>query len=201
MSISECRWDLLLPVLTQPAGDVAGASTFSIFRFSDSAFLLMFMGHYRYRRGDSAKITLSYAAGGLIVIIFMAMFYAIYGELAPEQPYVIGKISIFFTAINLIGKIDLIAVYAFDIVLLFALVLNVQMCAYCLSYVCKSGALWAYSLAINAVLIACCFIFNNNFVALNKIMYQWLWIATLLFAYVAPLSAWLLKRKKKGAGV
>jgi hypothetical protein len=154
----------------------------------------MFMGHYKYRRGDSAKITLSYAAGGAVVLLFMAMFYAIYGELSPEQPYAIGKISIFFTAINLVGKIDLLAAYAFDIVLLFALVLNVQMCTYCLGVAFNRGVNWLYSLAINGVLIALCFVLNNNFVALNQFMHKWMWIAALLFAYALPLCGWLLKR-------
>jgi hypothetical protein len=155
----------------------------------------MFIGRYKYSRGDCAKITLSYVGGGALVILFMAMFYSIYGELSPMQPYAIGKISLFFTAINLVGKIDLLAVYVLDIVLLFALVLNVQMCVHCIECVVGKHLPEVYSLAVNALLIVCCFVFNNHFTALNGIYYNWLWIVSVLFAYIFPCFALVLRRR------
>jgi hypothetical protein len=195
MSISECRFDLLLPVLKGGVNDVAKTSLASITRFSDSAILLMFLGHYKYAKGDAAKITLSYALGGVITLLFMAIFYTIYGPLSAAQPYAIAKIGIFFSAINLLGRIDLFAVYILDIVILFALVINVQMCTYCLKKVFNRDICWVYSLCVNAILIAVCFIFNNNFVGVSNFTYGYLWIAAIIFCYALPLSCFLMRKR------
>ncbi|MGN0817907.1 MAG: GerAB/ArcD/ProY family transporter [Candidatus Coproplasma sp.] len=196
MSLPECDFTSLLPVLKQPASKLFGGALAAVFRFTDSAFLLMFMGHYKYKKGDSAKITLSYAAGGLIVIFFMLLFYAVYGELAPLESFAITKTGIFFSAINLIGRADIIAVYALDIVALFAIVLNVQLSCYCLQKAFKRDNRPLYSLAVNSVLLALTLIFNNSFHALEQVGARWLWIPAVIFAYVIPLSAWALRRKQ-----
>jgi spore germination protein KB len=197
MSINECQFSALLPILKVPFKDVANGSIASIFRFSDSAFLIMFTGNFSYKKGDAAKITLSYLLGSAILLLFMAMFYAVFAQLSPTQAFAIEKIPIFFTAINLVGKIDLFALYALDLVMLFALVLNVQMGCYCLTKVFNCDLSWAYSLGVNAILIALSLIFNNHFFALNQFFCRWMWIATLLFAYVLPLGGWLLLRRDK----
>lgn len=192
MSIAECRFSNLLPVLKQPFGEVAGASLGGISRFSESAFLLMYLGHFKYKKGDCTKITLSYALGGLIVLLFMAIFYAIYGELSQAQPFAIAQISIFFSAINLVGRVDLFALYALEIVMLFALVLNVQMCTYCLTKVLHRQYSGIFSFAASAALLILCILLNNRFVGLSMFSYKWLWIAAALFAYLIPVLCWTL---------
>lgn len=197
MSVAEADFTNLLPVLNQPFKKVAGFSLASIFRFSESAFLLMFMGHYKYKNGDSAKLTLSYAAGGLVVIAFMAAFYSLYGALAPTRSFAISNISVFFPVIEFVGRIDLFLVYAFDLVALFATVLNIQLGVHCLALVFNRNFRILYSICINAVLVAVTFIFNNKYILLQKIIGGWLWIPALLFAYIIPVLAWALRRKNK----
>lgn len=196
MSLTECDFAALLPVLKQPASKLFGGTLGAVFRFTDSAFLLMFLGHFKYKKGDCAKITLSYAAGGAVVIFFMTVFYAVYGELAPLESFAITKTAIFFSAINLIGRADILAVYALDIVILFAIVLNVQMSCYCLQKTFNRDNRPLFSLAVNAVLLAITLVFNNNFHALEQVGSAWLWIPALIFAYILPLSAWFFRRKQ-----
>ena len=81
MSISEIKWDNFLPVLKTPAKNVLGASVLTAFRFFEPCWLLMFMGHFKYKKGDAAKITLSYAGGALIVLLFLAAIYNSYENL------------------------------------------------------------------------------------------------------------------------
>lgn len=196
MSIAEAKFDELLPVFSQPFGKVANASLASVFRFSESAYLVMLMGHYKYKKGDCAKLTVSYAAGGAVVLLFLAVYYGIYGALASNQPFAISKLSIFFSAIDYVGRIDLFALYALDVVLLFAIVLNVQMCVHCLRYATGYDNAAVWSLAVNGVLVVLVFFLNNRFTAVNRALSSWLWIATLVFAYVLPLCGWALRRKE-----
>lgn len=197
MALAGARFVNLLPILKQPLSKLAGGTLSSAFRFNESTFMLMFMGHFRYKKGDGAKITLSYAVGGLIVVLFMLVFYAVYGELAQTQPFAITKISIGFASTDTFGRLDLLAVYALDIVMLFALVLNVQMSAYCLSKAFNRDNRPVYSLVINAVLLALTIVFNFEFQALQAIGAKWLWIPTLIFAYALPLLAWTCRRKNE----
>lgn len=196
ISIMECDFSSLLPVFTQPVSKLFEGSLAAVFRFTDSAFMLMFMGHFKYKKGDCAKITVSYAAGGIIVILFMIIFYSIYGELAPLESFAITKTGIFFSAINLIGRVDILAVYALDIVILFAVVLNVQMSCYCLQKTFNRDNRPLYSLTVNGVLLLLTLIFNNKFNALEQVGAKWLWITALIFSYVLPLSVWVLRRRE-----
>ncbi|MDE7400785.1 MAG: spore germination protein [Clostridia bacterium] len=197
MSVTEGDFTNLLPIMRQPVLKVAGMSLSSLFRFSESAFLLMFMGHYKYKKGDAAKLTISYAAGGVAVIALMASFYALYGPLAPTRSFLLNNISVFFPIVGFVGRVDLFVVYAFDLVVLFAIVLNVQACVHCLCLTFNKNWRIVYSLCANAVLIVITFLVNNNFTVLQKIAGDWMWIPAVLFAYLIPVLAWALRRRSR----
>ena len=197
MALSEVDLTNLLPVLKTPATKILSGSFGTFFRFIEPSFLLMFMGHFRYRKGDAAKITVSYAGGGLIVILFTAVFYSIYGVISPSRDFAISKVAIFFPAIELIGRIDLIALYFLEIAMLFALVINIQLCVHCLKK-CSGweiGGVW--SLVVNAILLALVIILDNKFSGLHVFYSKWVWIMTLVFALVLPLLAWTLKKGER----
>lgn len=197
MSVAEADFSNLLPILKQPPLKIAGYGLGSTFRFSESAFLLMFMGHYKYKKGDAAKLTVSYVAGGLIVILLMASFYSLYGPLTPTRSFLLNNIAVFFPIVSFVGRVDLFLLYAFDLVVLFAIVLNVQACVHCLSVAFNKNWRIVYSLCANAVLIAVTFIANNRFSALHNAAVGWFWIPAVLFAYLIPVLAWTLKRRSE----
>ena len=197
MSLEGADFTNLMPVLKQPFSKVAGLSLSSLFRFSDSAFLLLFLGHYKYKKGDAAKMTIAYVLGGLVVADFLVMFYCVYGRLAPTRSFALSNISVFFPAISYVGRIDLFLLYAFDIVALFAIVLNIQAFVHCLCKAFNKNVRIIYSVIANAVLIALTFIFNNKFFPLQQAAAKWFWIPAAVFAYLIPLLAWTLRRKPR----
>lgn len=197
MSVTQADYSHLLPILKQPFIKVAGFSLASVFRFSESAFLLMFMGHFKYKKGDAAKMTISYAAGGLIVVMIMATFYSLYGALAVTRNFAISNISVFFPIISFIGRIDLFVVYAFDLVVLFAVILNVQASVHCMCLAFNKNWRIVYSVGVNAVLLIVTIFANNNFHALQTIAADWLWIPAIIFAYLIPVLAWALRRRER----
>lgn len=196
MAVEGADFANLLPVLKQPFRKVASLSVGSLYRFSESAFLLLFMGHYKYKKGDAAKMTVSYAAGGIIATVFIVLFYCIYGPLTPTRSFALSNISVFFPSISYVGRVDLFLVYAFDIVALFAIVLNIQAFVHCLCKTFDKNCRIIYSLAANALLIAVVFIVNNNFEALQQAAAKWFWIPAVIFSYIVPALAWVLGRKR-----
>lgn len=196
MSFSEVDFSNLLPILKTPPLQVLGGSYKTALNFLEPAYLLMFLGHFRYKKGDAAKITLSYALGALIVLVFLAFFYGIYGELTSSRQFAISKTSLYFSAIDIVGRIDLYALYALEVVMLFALVLNIQLAVHCLVKCTGWDCPEILSFAVNAVLLIIALVCNHLFTAMQSFYADWIWIAVVLFAVIAPLSAWGLNRRK-----
>ena len=197
MSCGEAEWSNLLPVLKTPAKDIFGTAAGNIFRFVEPCWLLMFMGRFKYKKGDAAKITVSYAAGALIVIFFLAIFYAIYGGLAPSRTYAISRISLFFPALDTVGRVDLIMLYVLETVMLFGLVLNIQLAVYaiskCIGWDNRVVISMIVNVALAAVLIGCDGFYNNIYNLYN----QWLWIYFIIFTVFVPVLSWTLKRRQR----
>lgn len=194
MSFKEVQWDNFLPVLKQPSR-VFSSSLANAFRFAEPSFLLMFMGHFKYNKGDAAKITISYIGGAIFVMSVLAAFYGIYGDLAQSRQFAISKISLFFPAIELLGRIDLLTLYILEIAMLFALALNIQLAVHCIGQCTGYRNSAVLSVAVNALLIALIIIFNNNMNVLSVVWSKWMWIVFLIFANIVPLASWFMRRK------
>ena len=197
MSFTEVDFSNLLPILKTPPLKVLGGSYKTALNFLEPAYLLMFLGHFRHKKGDTAKITLSYVFGALIVLAFLAVFYGIYAEITSSRQFAISKTSLYFSAIDIVGRIDLYALYALEVVMLFALVLNVQLAVHCLVKCTGWDCPEILSLAVNAAIMTIMLTCNHYFTAMQTFYANWMWIAVLLFAVIAPLSAWALKRRER----
>ena len=194
MSLHELQWDNFLPMFKQPR-KIFKSSLSNAHRFAEPAYLLMFMGHFKYKKGDATKITLSYIGGALFVMAVLAAFYGNYGDMSESRSFAISKISLFFPAIDLIGRIDLLALYILEIVMLFALVLNFQFAVYCIEKCTGYKNRPVLSLAVNSLFFVLLVVFDNSYSSIHSVWIKWMWIVFLIFASLVPLSAWLMRRK------
>lgn len=197
MAVGEVKWDSFLPVLKTPPKKLFSSSLSSFHRFAEPCWLLMFLGNFKYKKGDAAKITLSYAGGAAVTLFTLFVFYGIYGDVAMSRQFAVSKISLFFPAIEMIGRIDLLALYALEIVMLFALVLNVQLAVHCLEKCTGYKNSGVLSLAVNASLLTVLAAFGNRFHSILGAYQKWLWIAFVLFAVAVPLLSWTLPKRRK----
>ena len=214
MSVGEANVGWLLPVLrTTSASSVFSGARFSLYNFTDGAMMLMLMGRFRYKKGDSLKITLIYALSALVVLLFLVLFYSIFSALSPDQYFAVSKMAIFFSALSLVGRIDLIAAYAMEACMLFALLLYVQLCVTC---VCEalgkeqtagrnvSPASAAASVAVNVLLAALVIAFNEMYLPVQQFYRMYMWAAFALFSFILPaagaVAALLRGAKGKEAG-
>ncbi len=198
MSALEIKWENFLPVLKTPVPNLVKGSLNSFYRFVEPCWLLMFMGKFKYHKWDAAKITLSYLGGAVIVLVVLLTFYGVYGDIAVSRQFAISKISLFFPAIEMIGRVDLLALYVLETVMLFALVLNIQLAVECISDCTGYKNKNVISLIANAVLMIILIVFNNNFSAIHDAYTNWLWIVFVVFAVAVPLAALILRGRKNG---
>lgn len=199
MSFSEVDFSNLLPVLKTPAANVFGGSLKTSFFFIEPAYLLMFLGSYKYKKGDAAKLTLSYALGAVIVLLFLALFYGVYGEITPSRQFAVSKTALYFSAIDIVGRIDLYVLYALEIVMLFALVLNIQCAVHCMGLCSGADFPELFSVLANVVLFTVTVTCGGHLSGLQSFYSDWGWIIILLFATALPLAAWVLKRGKRSS--
>ena len=197
MSVLEVKWDSILPILKTPAKSIFGGAAASLFRFAEPCYLLMFMGRFKYKKGDAAKITLSYIGGAAIVLFFLFVFYGVYGGIAASRPFAVSKISVFFPAMETLGRIDLVALYALEAVMLFALILNIQLAVHCVEKCTGYGNKAVLSVAVNAVLLIILVTCDHYFSGIYEIYGKWMWIVFILFANVVPVLAWTMRRRER----
>lgn len=195
LSFGQFKGSHLLPVLKSPLKSIGGGALKTAHYFSEGAFLLMFVGRFKYNKGDAAKITLSYALGGLIVLAFLAVFYGVFGGTSPSELFAVSKIAIYFPSSSTLGRVDFLALYALEIVSLFYMLLNIQLCCECLCSIFKTERRWLFSLIVNGVLLVLVVCLDDYFYSLSQAYANWLWIAYALFAFALPPFAWCLRRK------
>ncbi len=195
LGFGEAKMDNLLPMFKAPAGVLFKCTAGTLYNFAEPCWLLMMMGHFKYKKGDAAKITLSYAGGAAFVLLFLTLFMGIYGPIAPSRTFAIARTSLFFPAIETIGRIDLVLLFVLEVVMLFALVLNIQLGVYAI-YKCTGYQNYKIiSLAVNIALLTITVFADSQYSGIYNFYYDWLWIAFAVFTVALPLSAWAFKRR------
>ncbi len=126
LSFGACDFGALLPVGAAGAKGFGRGVMLASSWFFDAAVLLSLLGKFRYRRGMAWKGTLAYVAGGAIVLLFFAVFYAVFAETAMNQLFAFAKTSKYFAGITVLGRIDYLFIFALAIVMAYASVLPAQ---------------------------------------------------------------------------
>ena len=184
----------LLPLQGASAGEVLRGSLFSANWYTEAAFLLFFLGHFEYEKRASVKVIASYAIGSAAVLLFLAVFYGVFSDIAIRQQNAVAQISKYTTSFTSLGRVDYLFIFAIALVMIFRLCVPAQMCVHCLckSFGCKPMLPAA---AVNILLLALTVFFSYSFLELQTLFTQRLWFLFALFAYALPAAALLLKRR------
>lgn len=195
MSVTSADFSAVLPIGDSPFPSVIKASLYTQNWFADSAFMLMFLGRFPAGKKTTAKVIISYAIGALVVLAYLLVFYGIFSDLSPRETYAISKVGRYYSALSVIGRVDILFGYIFMIALLFYSVAPLQMFCECLSRVFGDRRI-IYSVIVNISAAVLVFVFNNSAAALYGVVGKYLFPAFILFAYVLPALALFLRRKK-----
>ena len=95
--------------------------------FSAGALLLPVCCGYRYEEGAEAKLLPAFGAGSALFLIFLAVFFSVFGTLGEKEHYALMKTAQFFPALRYVGRIDLLMVYLVTVVLFFYTALPLQL--------------------------------------------------------------------------
>ena len=188
----------LLPLFENQFGDTMYAFTRTTPHFSDAVLLLPLIGNLRYKKGDAAKVLTGYGIGAASTLLFLATFLGIYSSIAPREHYACSKIAEYFPALDVIGRFDLLFVYALTVVLLIFTAMPLQYTTQftCQGFGVKSPAL--VSAILNIGLLLFLLFCNKYYNTIYEIISGKLPFVFWLIADIIPLF-FLLLPKNKGA--
>ncbi|MBQ9081650.1 MAG: GerAB/ArcD/ProY family transporter [Clostridia bacterium] len=201
MATASADFTSLLPVGSTAIPQILKGAAGILSWCSDAAWLLLLMGNVKIEKHFLTKTSLSYAFGSLVVLLFLAIFYAIFSTVALNEAFAVAKIARYYNALKTLGRIDYLFIYILSLVQLFALVVPVQLSVQALAKTFRSDKLYLFSLIVNAALLVVIILTTESFPALERIFNEYLFPVFLLFANIIPLLCPLFAlKKKKGEG-
>ena len=150
-----------------PAGG-AGAdgflrgSAYSSSWFFDAALLLPLVGKFPYRKGLAWKGMLCYLAGGGAILLFLAVYYGVFSDIAVTQLFAFAHMSKYFSGITAMGRIDYLFIFAVAFVMTFYAAMPIHAAAETVSeaFGRRKPLAALLSLGMNAALFALLFALN-----------------------------------------
>ena len=202
MTIGQGDLSSLLPLVSQPIGNSLKSVLTTKPHFLDGGLLLPLLGYYKYEKGAAKKVGLAYAAGAIITLLFLAIFYSLFTTLSGREHYAFAKIAQYFPALSVVGRIDLILVYLLSIVYLFYVCLPLQFSIDCLCKATNLEKKVLFSAVLNLGLFFFVLFFNQHYDSVYKLFTSYLYPIFFFFSDFLPLCLPLLllnkKARKKG---
>ena len=196
LSVPQAEFSALLPIGGTGIRGIFSGSLYGLNWYTDCLYPLFFLGHFKYEKHAAGKVMLSYAAGSAVVLLFLAIFYGIFSDIALRQINTIAQISKYTTAYTTLGRIDLFFIFAAALPLVFYLCVPAQMCVHCIRKIAPScNPIFPAAIVNGAMLIAAIFL-NYSFLEVQTLFTQKLWWVFALFCYAVPVLSLLLKRSK-----
>lgn len=194
LSVGSADYGALLPIGAAGGEGFLKGTTSIVAWFYDAAILLLLMGKFEYKKGMAWKGLLAYLAGAAAILFFLATFYAIFGEYAVNQPFAFTKTTRYFPAIDVLGRIDYIFIFALSLVMAFWCTLPIQASIdCCVQAFGRHEYLTAIlSASLNAILLALTIILDYRFGDVLKTVSGTVFWIFPVFAILLPLLALLL---------
>ena len=197
LSWSETELSALLPIGAAGTGKLLQSIAYSFCWFFDTAILLMLLGKFDYEKGMAWKGALYYLLGGLLTLLFLAVFYGVFQETAINQLFAFSKTSKYFSGLAVLGRVDYLFIYALAFVMIFYVSLPLQAGI--------EGILQAFgrkkylptllSIGLNVILLSLAAVFDFRFGDVLTFVSETLFWIFPIFALVLPLCCLLLRRK------
>lgn len=200
MSVGQTNFSKLLPLFERPFSVSAKAVWHTLPHFSSAIFLLPLMGGYRHKKGDAKKLLPAFGVGSALFLLFLAVFFGLYGEMAEREHYAVAKIAQYFPALKTLGRVDLLLVYLLSVQLFFYTALPLQLAVDCFCKSLQRNVQTLSSAAINAALFFVVLFFNRHYDELYRFFTRRLPPVFFCFALIPPLLSCLFLRKKRQNG-
>ena len=197
LSISNADFSAILPIGVHNAGDILSASFNSLTWFGDAVFIMFFIGQFKYEKGSTVKILLSFFAGAVMVLGFMVVFYSIFSYIAFRQRFALTEVSKYTTVINNLGRIDYLGIIMILFSNMFALCLPIYFVSKLLDYVFEFKKVWIAPIISVAIQLFIAIYLNEYIYSIGKFITVYFGYYFILVGNVLPIIFAILTIKKE----
>lgn len=197
-SVGQADFSRLLPVMEKPFFSSVKAAWKTLPYFSGGALCLPIFSGYRYQTGDGKKLLPAFGVGAVFSLLFLAVFFALFGQLGEKEHYAVMKIGQYFPALKFIGRVDLLLVYIFTLGLFYYTAFPLLLFTELFNRTVGLKGKIATAAALSLGLYFCTLFLNKYFIAIHRFFAEWLPPVFLLFAVLIPVCFGLFGRKKDG---
>ena len=198
-ALSGADFKALLPVGASGTKGFFSGTAYTMSWFFDSALVLSLTGKIENKKGMAWKGMLCYLVGAAAVLLFLAVFYAVYAELAVSRLFAFSKISRYFTGVSVLGRIDYLFIFALGMVMAFYGAMPVQAAVDLLgdAFGNKKVLSPVLSVAFSLMFLGFIFILDYLYTSLQQVVTVNLFWIFPIFTIVLPCFALLLLRRKR----
>lgn len=161
-SVGNADFGALAPAGAAGAGGFGRGLAYTFGWFFDAALLLPLIGKFPYKKGLAWKGALCYLGGGAALLLFLAVYYGVYSDIAVTQLFAFAHMSKYFSGITVLGRIDYLFVFLIAFVMTFYVAMPVQAAVDTLTTAFGKRKILAPVLSVlcNGALFALMFAFN-----------------------------------------
>jgi len=170
LSISNADFSAILPIGANGIKNIARGSLTCFNWFGDSVFIMFLIGSFKWEKGSSTKIFLSYLVGAVMVVSFMIIFYSIFTSIAFRQRFALTEISKYTTVINNLGRFDYIGIFMILFSNMFALCLPIYFASKLIDYIFSIKKLWISPIIVVGIQLIITLFFYEYFVSIQAFM-------------------------------
>ena len=200
-SLQTVDFGALSPALQSGGKGIFNGFLYSMSWFFDTAILLSFLGKIDYKKGLPWKGLLAYLAGAAGVMLFLAIFYGVFEDIAINQEFAFTKIARYFSGIETLGRFDYLFIFALALVMAFYAILPLQagidFIRQCFGSRQKRFLPEILSVIVNVVMLVLTILLDYRYQMLNEtVSVKLFWIFP-VFALLLPVLALLLKIRRQ----
>lgn len=195
-AVGEVDLGALLPIGGSGANNILSGTAFTTSWFFDAAVLLAFVGKIEYKKGLAYKSAICYAIGGIALLVFLAIFYGVFSDIAQLQLFAFAKISRYFSAIPVLGRVDYLFIHMLAIAMAFTCTVPLQASCDFLkqSFGEKTLPSTIISLSVNLLMMLLSVFLTFSFASVEKLISQTLFWIFPIFCLIIPSLCLLLGR-------
>ncbi len=196
LAVKNADYSTLLPTFANGAGNIFKGSYLGASWFSDALYLIFFIGEFKFHKKSSAKIVGFYLISGLMVVLFMATFYATFSSIAFRQHFALTETTKYTNVINNIGRFDYLAI---------AMILCSGIISACLplffatKIICRVFNIektWIVSLTLSLAYFLLLTILSKYSYSISNFIIKYAGGGFVLFAFILPAFIVVLPKKE-----
>lgn len=196
LSLSNADFSAILPVGANGITNILRGFFASLNWFGDSVFIFLLIGTFKWEKGTSLKVLLSYLIGAVMVLIFMIIFYSIFTSIAFRQRFALTEISKYTTVINNLGRFDYIGIFMILFSNMFALCLPLYFSSKLIRYIFSIKKLWISPIIVVLIQVIITLCFNEYFVSIEYFMTRYFTFYFFALSFILPVTISLITLRR-----